>query len=65
MKRRKDREEYFGIDHQDSTDRLAWTTTLFQGMGNGLEASKHRIVHKNGETIIIRDYNWTAEANKV
>ena len=50
---------------KDSTDRPAWTTTLFQGMGNGLEASKHRIVRKNGETHIIRDYNWTAEADKV
>ncbi len=50
---------------KDSTDRPAWTTTLFQGTGNGLEASKHRIVRKNGETIIIRDYNWTAEADKI
>lgn len=50
---------------KDSTDRPAWTQTLFQGMGNGLESSKHRVVHKNNETIIIRDYNWTAEADKV
>lgn len=50
---------------KESTDRPAWTTSLFQGMGNGLEAYKHKIVHKQGETHIIRDFNWTADAEAV
>ena len=49
-----------------STDRPAWTTTLFQGIGKGLEAFKHRIVRKSqDESMLIRDYCWTAEADKV
>ncbi len=51
---------------KESNDRPAWTSTLFQGMGNGLEAFKHRIVRRNrDESEIIRNYPWTAEAEKV
>ncbi len=52
----------------ESTDRPAWTSTLYQGMGNGLEAFKHRILQKNRgvvETAFLRNYDWTADANAV
>ncbi len=51
---------------KESTDRPAWTSTIWQGMGRGLEAFKHRIVRrKSGESEIIRDYDWQADANNV
>ena len=51
---------------QESTDRPAWTSTLFQGMGSGLDAYKHRIVRKNRDEVnIIHDYPWTADADAV
>lgn len=53
---------------RESTDRPAWTSTLYQGMGNGLEAFKHRILYKSRdviETTFLRDYDWTADANAV
>lgn len=50
---------------QESSDRPAWTSTVWQGMQNGFEAFKHRIVHKTHDSRIIRDYDWEAEANKV
>ncbi len=52
----------------ESTDRPAWTSTLYQGMGNGLRAFKHRILQKSRgvvETAFLRDYDWTAGANAV
>ena len=50
----------------ESTDRPAWTTTLWQGMGNGFEAFKHKIVRKRDSSAeIIKDFDWTADANAV
>lgn len=49
-----------------STERPAWTPTIWQGRGNGLNAFKHKIVRKAGnETVILRDYDYTANANAV
>ena len=53
-----------------STNRPGWTQTLFQGMGNGLNAFKHKIVHRSGqrgekETVLLKDFDWTANANSV
>lgn len=52
---------------KESTNRPAWTQTLWQGMGNGFEAFKHRIIHKknNHETVLVKDFDWTADANAV
>ena len=51
---------------KESTDRPAWVQTLWQGMGKGLEAYKHRIVRKNNrETIFVKNFDWTADANAV
>lgn len=50
---------------KESTDRPAWAQTIWQGMGNGLAAFKHRIVHRNNATDIVRDFDWTADANAV
>jgi hypothetical protein len=50
-----------------STDRPAWTQTIFQGRGNGLYAFKHKIVCKGqgNETVLIENYDYTANANAV
>ncbi len=50
----------------ESTDRPAWTTTLWQGMGNGLMAFKHKMVRKkDGKSVLVKDFDWTADANAV
>ncbi len=49
-----------------STNRLAWTSTIEQGMGNGLEAFKHKVSRlSNGSTVIVKNFDWTADANAV
>ena len=51
---------------KESTNRPAWAHTVWQGMGNGLNAFRHRTVrHNNGSTIIIKNFDWTADANAV
>ncbi len=51
---------------KESTDRPAWTHTIWQGMGNGFEAFKHRVVKRNnGSAEVIKDFDWTADANAV
>ncbi len=51
---------------QESTDRPAWTSTVWQGMQSGFEAFKHRIVRRrNNDTEIIRNYDWEQDANAV
>ncbi len=50
-----------------STDRPAWTPTLEQGRGSGLEAYKHKLVHRghDNEQVLVRNYDWTVNANAV
>ena len=50
-----------------STDRPAWTQTLEQGRGSGLHAYKHKLARKGqgNETVLLRNYDWTANANAV
>lgn len=50
-----------------STDRPAWTPTLWQGRGNGLNAFKHKVVRRGqgNETVFIENYDYTANANAV
>jgi hypothetical protein len=52
---------------KDSTDRPAWTPTLWQGRGNGLNAFKHRVVRRGqgNETMFIENYDYTASTNAV
>ncbi len=52
---------------KDSTSRPAWTPTVFQGRGNGLNAFKHKIVRKGqgNETVLLKNYDWQANANAV
>lgn len=51
---------------KESTDRPAWTTTIVQGMKNGLYAFRHRIVKRhNCSAEIVEDFDWTADANAV
>lgn len=51
---------------KESTDRPAWTQTLWQGMGNGFGAFKHKIIRKiNGKSEMIENFDWTADANAV
>ncbi len=50
----------------ESTSRLAWSSTIWQGMGSGLNAFKHLIIRKsNGKSEIVKDFDWTADANSV
>ena len=50
----------------ESTSRLARTSTIWQGMGSGLNAFKHLIIRKsNGKSEIVKDFDWTADANGV
>ncbi len=54
----------------ESAQRPAWTQTLFQGRGGGLDAFKHRIMQgKNdrGENgiVLMENYDYTANANNV
>ncbi len=50
-----------------STDRPAWTPTLEQGRGNGLNAFKHKLCRRGSgnETVLVRNYDWAANANAV
>ena len=51
---------------KESTNRPAWTTTIWQGVGSGLNAFKHQIIRKiNGTVEIVKDFDWTADANAV
>ncbi len=51
---------------KESTDRPAWTSTIWQGMGNGFNAFKHKVSRlSNGSAVIVKDFDWTADANAV
>lgn len=55
---------------QDSSNRPAWTQTLFQGRGGGMDAFKHRIMpgkdDRDKPSMVLKEnYDYTASANEV
>lgn len=51
------------MDDAESSNRLAWTQTLEQGMGSGLEAHKHKQA-KKADACLQRDYYIKSEGHK-
>ncbi len=55
---------------QDSAKRPAWTQTLFQGRGGGMDAFKHKIMPGKDDRgkpsiVLMENYDYEANANNV
>ena len=51
------------MNDKESANRPAWTQTLEQGMGSGMEAYKHKQPHKADEPLQ-RDYYEKSKGTK-